>query len=246
MTDSTDSTRPGSAVEKAGRKSRRGHNSAPTTMASYDDISVDLAEALRGIVNRHELRSGALPKSIVTVAADAGEGVTTVSQALATLIAQETGRFVCWVDCSWLGSETDRAQPGQAGLVEILADNTRISSAFRTSPDLPQLVSLSPGPVPEADRNKIVRSPEFERLLDILSEEFDHVIFDLPPVLSHANALALVRLADAWLLVVRHRSTSLPRVRRVVDAMEPTPNLGVLLNRYRSSIPGGIARLMGN
>jgi Mrp family chromosome partitioning ATPase len=130
-------------------------------------------------------------------------------------------------------------------LLDILADQSRILSAFQRSPDLPQLMSLAPGPVPDSKRNMIVRSPEFERLLSILADEFDHVVFDIPPVLTSANGLALLRRADASLLVVRHRSTTLAQVQRAMEATQPTPNLGVVLNRYRTSIPARLRRLLG-
>ena len=212
----------------------------------YEDIPPQLGDALRGIINRYELRTGEkLPKSIAVTSPMPGEGVTTVSQALATMIAQEVGRFVCWVDCAWLAGDVEQnGQSNRPNLIDILADQSRILSAFRTSPDLPQLMTLSPGPVPEAKRNVIVRSPEFERLLSILAEEFDHVVFDIPPVLATANGLALLRQADASLLVVRHRATMLQQVKRALELTQPVPNLAVVLNRYRTRVPSVFRRLL--
>jgi Mrp family chromosome partitioning ATPase len=224
------------------------HTDSPSSaLLRYGNIPGELAEGLRGIINRHELRTGErLPRSIAVTAPLPGEGVTTVSQALATIIAQEMGHFVCWVDCAWLTPDGagDR-HSGRPSLVEILADQSRVISAFQAAPDLPQLMSLSPGPVPESKRNMIVRSPEFERLLAILAEEFDHVVFDVPPVLTNANGLALLRRADASLVVVRHRSTTIAQVQRAIEATQPTPNIGTLLNRYRTSIPVRVRRLLG-
>lgn len=212
----------------------------------YDEIAPELAEALRGIVNRYELRTGdALPNSIAVTSALSGEGVTTVAQSLSTLIAQEMGLFVCWVDCSWLTARSDQASDGRPDLLDLLADQSQIHSAFQTSPDLPNLISLSPGPVPENKRNLIVRSPGFERLLEILADEFDHVVFDLPPILTNANALAMLRRADASLIVVRHRSTTVAQVQRAIESTQPTMNLGVVLNRFRPSIPRQFLRLLG-
>ncbi len=213
----------------------------------YDEIPGELAEALRAIVNRYELRTGdSLPNSLAVTSSLTGEGVTTVSQSIATMIAQEMGRFVCWVDCSWLSAgAVGRSVDGRPDLLEILADNSLVHSAFQVSPDLPELMSLAPGPVPEAKRNLIVRSPAFEQLLKMLAQEFDHVVLDVPPVLENANGLALLRQADASLFVVRHRSTTLSQVQQAIDATQPTPNIGVVLNRYRTSIPARLRRLLG-
>jgi Mrp family chromosome partitioning ATPase len=223
---------------------RRGYSPLPR----YDDIPFELAEALRSIVNRHELRTGAsLPNSIAVTSPLPGDGVTTVSQALATLVAQEMGRFVCWVDCGWLAQRADADHtdvPDGPDLLDLLADQSLIQSAFQSTAELPNLISLAPGPVPESKRNLIVRSPAFERLLEILADEFEHVIFDLPPILSNANAMAMLRQADASLIVVRQRAATVGQVQRAIDSARPTPNLGVVLNRYRTRIPRRLRRLL--
>lgn len=242
------------------RRSRRSEQAATSTlpavrsngfdfsgMLSYDRIPTELAEALRRIVNRHELRHDELPSTIAVTAALRGEGTTSVSQALSTLLAQESGSYVCWVDCSWLASDgAPQHDDGRPSLIEILADKSKVLTAFQASPELQQLVVLSPGRVPESKRNMIVRSPEFDQLIDVLAAEFDHVIFDIPPVLQDANGLALVRQSDASLLVVRQRSTSIAQFERALEATEPTPNLGVVLNRFNSRIPRRLARLLGD
>lgn len=215
-------------------------------MFAYEDIPTEIAEALRGIINRTELRAGQpLPQTIAVTSTVRGEGATTISKALATLIANEIGRFVCWIDCSWLSSDSDLDHDERPSLIDILADASRMENAFETAPEQPSLVSLSPGPVPDSQRNLIARSPEFDHMVDLLKDEFDHIVFDLPPIPSHANAIGLLRQADAGILVVRHRSTSIANVERTLEAMHPTPNLAVVLNQYRSSIPQRIQRLLG-
>ncbi len=231
---------------------KRGHaesievaDSSLQGMLRYETIPGEIAEAIRSLLNRQELRSGPIPRTIVVASPHEGEGATTVSQSLAAILAQESGKFTCWVDCSWLTADAADPDDERPNLASMLADNNRLGAAFRSAPDLPQLVSLSPGAVPEADRNKIVRSPEFEDLIDLLCEEFDHVVFDVPPLLSNASSLAIVRLADSSLLVTKQRHTSISHVRRALGAMESTRNLGVILNQYRTYIPSGIRRLLG-
>ena len=97
----------------------------------------------------------------------------------------------------------------------------------------------------QAGLNHQLGRSEFEDLIDLLCEEFDHVVFDVPPLLSNASSLAIVRLADSSLLVTKQRHTSISHVRRALGAMESTRNLGVILNQYRTYIPSGIRRLLG-
>ncbi|MDW3214169.1 MAG: CpsD/CapB family tyrosine-protein kinase [Ilumatobacteraceae bacterium] len=219
----------------------------PVDVIAYDDIPAELAEAVRAIINRHELRTGEpLPRSIAVTSATPGDGVTTVSQTLASLIAQETGAVVCWFDCSWLAPQPDGLDMSeQPDLMEILEDRSRIVPALRSVPDLPQLLCLAPRPVPEHRRNSIVRAPEFEAMLELLIDEFDHVIFDVPAILDQANGLALLRRCDAALFVVRHRSTSVGQVERALTAIQPTPILGVVLNRFKPSVPAFLRRQLG-
>jgi Mrp family chromosome partitioning ATPase len=208
-------------------------------------IPVQIAEALRRMINRHELTHGAMPRTIAVTAASPAEGVTTVSQALGALIATETARRVCVVDFSWLTAlddEDDDDDADRPTALDILSDPLP-SSMFWTPPDVPNLVMLSPGAVSERDANRIVRCQRFHHTLAALADEFDHVVFDLPPVLKHASTLSLVKLADASLLVVRHRRTSTAEVRNAISAMGPTPNLGVVVNRFRSRIPRRLRRL---
>ena len=245
----TRTKRPDDALDTdAGQLPARVEDAGVGPMLMYDEIPSGLAEGLRRIVNRHELRRDEhLPTSISVTAALRGEGTTTVSQALSTLIAQEMGRYVCWVDCSWLaGDRPAEAPDGRPGLIEILADRSKVLSAFQAVPGLPQLITLRPGYVEDSKRNMIARSPEFDQLLDVLTAEFDHVIFDIPPVLQNANGLALVRRSDASLLVTRQRSTSIAQFEQALDATLPTPNLGVVLNQYRTSIPRRLRRLLND
>lgn len=216
-------------------------------MLRYDEIPPALAEVIRSMINRYELRQNQSFASTIAVTGPLrGEGVTTVSQAMATVLAHETGRTVCWVDCSWLSPDhADRDGFSRPSLVDILADRTNILSAFQASPENPNLITLQAGPVPESKRNRIARSPEFDRLLDVLTEEFDHVIFDIPSVLEHASGLTLVRRADVSLLVVRHRSSTVTQVEKALEATQPTPNLGVIVNRRRTSIPRRLRRILG-
>lgn len=217
-------------------------------MLAYDEIPTELAEALRTIINRYELRNDAsFPPTIAVTSSLRGEGVTLVSQVLATLLAQETGRYVCWVDCSWLSPDQQPIEAiGRPGLIAVLADRAKILSALQTAPGLPQLFTLRAGPLPESQRNSIARSPQFDSLLDVLTKEFDHVVFDVPPILANANGLTLVRRARGSLFVVRHRATSITQFRRLAEATQPTPNVGVVLNHYRTSIPARLRRMLGD
>jgi non-specific protein-tyrosine kinase len=58
------------------------------------------------------------------------------------------------------------------------------------------------------------------------------VIFDVPPVLSAADALAFAPLVDHVLLVVRAGKTPLPDVQRALEMLPKEKILGIVLNRH--------------
>jgi len=208
-------------------------------MLRHDELPGELAEPIRTIINRYELREQApLPSRIAVTATVDGEGVTTISQALAAIVAHEMGATACWVDCSWLrGERSGSFVHGRPGLTDLLERPLGVLSALQSSPDQPRLMCLEVGPVAASRRNTIVRSPEFQQIIDVLADHCDHLIFDIPPVLSHASGLGLLRQSDASIFVVRQRTTTTSQFRRLVEATQPTPNIGVVLNRYRTHIP---------
>ena len=238
------------------RREQRGQsNSTPGTALEFREmpkylqfqsVPQELLAPLRSIVNRYELRSGQqLPSPIAVTSPGPDAGTTMVSQALATLLAHELGKFVLWMDCRWLsaGAPYDPDQPSD--LLQILADGRKLPAALHSTPDLPQLNRLSVGNVPSGQRHMIVRSNEFEQLLAILAKEFDYLIMDTPPLLGSGDGLPLLRRSGGYVMVARHRTVSVAEVRQATELASPTPNVGTVLTDYRSRIPRGLRRLMG-
>ena len=216
----------------------RARSKATFALPRYEDVSPALAEAVRSVVNRYELRVQApLPSSIAVTPTRSEVDGALVSQALATVLAHEMDRFVCWFDLSWMDGNAATDLSGSADLLDLLADHSRMGAAFGRSPEIDSLISLSFGPVPEGKRNVIVRSPAFEDLIKIVTDEFDHVVFNMPAILDSTNAVAVLRHADLSMVVVQHRSTTISEVERAMEETRPTPNLGVVVTEYRPRIP---------
>lgn len=213
----------------------------------FDEIPAELLEPLRSIVNRYELRSGEpMPSPIAVTSALPNEVTTMVSQALATLLAHELGKFVLWMDCSWLSRDAAYDPEAGSALLEILADGTKVLSEIRSSPELPHLNRLVAGNVPTGQRHMIGRSEEFERLLAVLASEFDYLILDAPPLLGSGDGLPLLRRSQGYIMVARQRSTTVSQVREAVELAEPTRNIGVVLADFDTRIPRFIRRIFGD
>jgi Mrp family chromosome partitioning ATPase len=106
------------------------------------------------------------------------------------------------------------------------------------------LLSLLPaGATPRSRRAVLARSSGLDLVLAKLDASFDHLVFDVPPVLTSSESLPIVYLAQAHLLVVRHGSTTIPQVRDVADRLRAVPSLGVVMNQYRPHMPARLQRL---
>jgi Mrp family chromosome partitioning ATPase len=75
-----------------------------------------------------------------------------------------------------------------------------------------------------------MQSGKLAPLMEQLSEWFDWIIIDSPPVLPLADTSVWVRLADGILLVTRNGTTERQHLNRGLEALEKTKLLGALVN----------------
>ena len=230
--------------------SRQGNGSAPAFAPRslqftglLDQFPPSLVESLRYLVGRFQMGENVeLRPRLGVVSALHGEGVTTISRALAAVIANDLDVRVCWVDLSWPSQRSPQAPElqGDDGIYEILTGQTDLEAALQRTDD-PRLVILRAGRIPEPQRPELARSPLLAVLLDDLEKQFDCVVFDTPPILAGSAGLGLVRHTGSYLLVVRHGVTTTQQVRAAVDELRSLPSVGVVLNRYKSRVPNWLA-----
>jgi capsular exopolysaccharide synthesis family protein len=77
---------------------------------------------------------------------------------------------------------------------------------------------------------ELLQSPKLPQLMDKLSEIFDWIIIDSPPVLPLADTSIWMRLADGILLVTRQGVTEKRPLQKGLEVLEPQKMLGALLN----------------
>lgn len=146
-------------------------------------------------------------KRLCVTSANAGEGKTTSTLNLAITFAQ-TGSRVLLVDCDlrkprihqYLGVvKTD-------GLTTILSKQKDFEDVVyhNLRPGLDCLTSGSIPPNPA----ELLASDAMEELVEKLSEMYDYILFDTPPVTVVTDAVALSRLATGVMIVVREGYTN--------------------------------------
>ena len=80
---------------------------------------------------------------------------------------------------------------------------------------------------------EMLNSPKMSQLVDELKTRYASriVIFDLPPVLDAADAMAFAPYVDATLLVVEEGRTRRKEIERAMDLLSGTNVLGTVLNK---------------
>lgn len=206
-----------------------------------------------------------VPGSIALTSALRGEGVSYVTRSLGAVMAYDGDATVAIVDLNWTEAEppgdgpTRRAKgrrsarPRPAPLTEAGDRPLTLVDAIENGVDLddivvatanPRLSLINPGSVAVARRSAVAGSRELEKVIGQITDRFDHVLLDLPPVLASSHAVTLARLADAFILVVRHGITTTNQVDSALEELESLETIGVILNRFQTRIPRTLRKLL--
>lgn len=161
----------------------------------------------------------------------ANEGKTTTAYYLAKSYA-ELGKKVLLMDCDLRKGSLKKfftVKSRVSGISEYVSGQ---SKDFIYQTDVDGLFVVLSGKKPP-NPTELLSTPSFEKMLEVLKEEFDLIIIDTPPMGIGADATIIGRQSDGILLVVRNNFVSKKAVRRVKDDLERTGSkvVGVVLNR---------------
>lgn len=197
-----------------------------------------LAESVRYILARPQIDATRLdtdlPRVIAVVAALPGEGVSTVSSVFSSVLSNDAGLPTCRVDLSWASASAPKV-----GVLEVIAGAVDVDDALEWNG---MTATLHSGPVTPSERHRLARSQELGDLIEQLGERFEHVVLDLPAILSGSDGLTMMRLADAYLLVVKHGVTTLQQVQMATDQLADFESLGSVLNQVQTHTPWPLNR----
>lgn len=177
-----------------------------------------------------------LPPVLLVTSAQASEGKTTSSRAIATTLAR-LGKRVLLADGDMRRPAIHRAfqVPNERGLSSLLTSLDPLESAVIRSPE-PNLSLLPSGPLPPSP-TELTSSNRFRALIDEMADKFDVVVIDSPPILGLADAPAMSAMVDGVILVVeseRNRRGGLRAAVRRLRAMRPNL-LGAVLTKFDPS-----------
>jgi succinoglycan biosynthesis transport protein ExoP len=172
-------------------------------------------------------------KTVLIASGIPNEGKTFVASCLAGILAQEPGKKVLLVDAdlhtATAGSIFGIGR-GQAGLTDLIRGAPLEQCLMKCAE-----INLSVLPAGELNDKPadLLSSPELERQLRQVSQLFDWVIIDSPPVLVLADAKIIAPLCDTALFVVNCAKTPKTILKEAIQRIGREHFSGIVLNRVR-------------
>ena len=163
-----------------------------------------------------------------------GEGKTLTAINLAISIAREVDYTVLLVDANlrhpWMLEHLGLAH--RKGLSDYLTDDTPVAELLIRPSRVEHLVIL-PGGRPLVNSAEMLNSPKMAQLVKDMKSRYHSriIIFDLPPVLTSADALAFSPYVDAALLVIEEGATQKHEIEHAVELLSSTNIIGTVLNK---------------
>jgi succinoglycan biosynthesis transport protein ExoP len=203
----------------------------------------EVVYSMRNLITRLTRRD-ALPKRLSILAALSGEGVTYVTRALAATIANDLGLSICVVDLNWwFPSSSPLTSHKQGGLAEVLSGEATLSDAL-VHTGWPNLSLLPAGQVARQNRPILARSRALKKILQELTQSYDHLVLDIPAILGTVDAVPLASLGTACCLVVRQGVTWSEDVKLALNQIDHLSIDGVLMNKVKLATPPGLVKLI--
>ena len=192
------------------RKGKESLDASRTDIVSRDQPGSILVEEFKSL--RTSLHFGMLDAknqslAITSGAPDAGKSFISANIAA---VSAASGLRVCLIDAD-MRRGRQRLRFGMkrstAGLSEYLSEDIPLGDVLHTT-DIPGLTFMNTGKFPPNPSELLIR-PKFRDLIADLTQRFDLVVVDCPPILAVTDAAVVGRIAGATFVVARHQKTEI-------------------------------------
>lgn len=206
-------------------------------LITKDNIKSHVSEAYRVLRTNIKFASvGTDVKKILITSSNPLEGKTTTVSNLAIVMAQAGSKvLVIDGDLRKPNIATYFEAKKEKGLTNLLTDKEYSSSYIQTT-KIPNIAVLTSGPIPP-NPSELLGSERMKEILRSLSEKFDIVLVDTPPVGIVTDAAILSTICDGTLFVCDSRSTKIEDAKIALEKLKKvgTNILGVVLNKVEKN-----------
>lgn len=157
-------------------------------------------------------------KCVGVVSADRGDGKSSIAINLAISLAKINKRVIL-LDCDMrlptvAQKLNKQSAPGLSDYLSGGVNTIPISCVEKRGIDI-----IPAGHIPP-DSTTLIASEEMVKLIEILKERYDYIIFDFPPVNIVSDAVMLSSIIDGYLLVVRHNTSEYPKINMAIRQLQ--------------------------
>lgn len=203
----------------------------------YERLNTPAEEAYR--VLRTNIQFCGVDKQLKTIAitsCNPGEGKTTTAINLSISIAK-SGIKTLLIDADLRKSMINKRFGGanSSGVSSWIAGNARLDEIIQSA-NMENLYLIGSGPKPP-NPAELLASPKFKQLVEEVSNKFDIVIIDTPPLGSIIDSALVSACADGTLLLVKAKTVDYKTVQRVKEQLEKANAriIGVVLNNIKKA-----------
>jgi tyrosine-protein kinase Etk/Wzc len=191
-----------------------------------DDIAI---ESLRSIRTAIHFSLASAKNNIIMISGPAPEvGKSFISTNLATIFAQSNKKILL------LDADVRRGylhkyfnQDYQPGLSEYLNQISPLEQCIKAT-DVDNLHIMTRGKSP-ANPSEMLSSERFREMLDLLSQQYDHIIIDTPPVLAVTDSIIIAQYSGVNLVVARYAKTQIKELELTISRFDQA---GVKVNGF--------------
>ncbi|MDH1240679.1 polysaccharide biosynthesis tyrosine autokinase [Acinetobacter johnsonii] len=191
-----------------------------------DDIAIESLRSMRTAI--HFALSSAR-NNLITISGPAPEvGKSFISTNLATILAQSDKRVLI-IDADLRRGYLHKYfnLDTQPGLTELLNGQQSLDTVIRPT-EVPGLSVISRGKSP-TNPSELLSSAQFKNVLEQLSEKFDHVIIDTPPILAVTDGIIISQYTGVNLVIARYAKTQMKELELTLNRFEQA---GVKVNGF--------------
>lgn len=231
-------TVPRSPVQESRIKLLKKKKNIPILAVKHsDDIAIESLRSMRTAI--HFALSSA-KKNIIMVSGPAPEvGKSFISTNLATILAQSQKRVLI-IDADLRRGYLHKYfnQQAQPGLADYLNGQTELSQVIKAT-EVSGLDVIARGKSP-ANPSELLSTSQFAAMLNQLSEQYDHILIDTPPILAVTDGIIISQHAGVNLVIARYSKTQMKELELTINRFEQAGVKvnGIILNDIQRSSAG--------